>query len=370
MRKLWLLALISILATAALAQVQLAELTPSTRTSGDWFGAAVATDGNTIAVADFDPNIEQFGAVYIYVKPSTGWTNSTETAKLVPSDNGIGFGTSIAMYGNVIVVGAAVTSNFANQAQTPGAVYVYVRPAQGWYGTLTENAKITASDGQNGDAFGNSVSIYQSTIVAGAFFANNFAGRAYVFTHSAGRWNQVAELTATDGGLLSYLGSSVAISGNTVVAGSEGQNNFQGAAYVFVKPSAGWTNMTQTAELTAAQGGSSGNLGFSVATNGSTIVAGAPGAFSGNGAAFIYEEPSTGWVNTSSYNAVLGEPGSQQGTSFGQAVAMTTGGRNVMVGAPGVTVGSNLEQGAAYVYSEKSSGWTSTRQATQLLASD
>jgi FG-GAP repeat len=372
MRKLcFIIALSSIFAAAAFAQVQLAELTPSTRMNQDWFGAAVATDGNAVVVADFDPNIEQFGAVYVYLKPPGGWANMTESAKLVSSDNGIGFGTSVAIGDDLIVVGAANTSNFSKQPQTPGAVYVFKRPPGGWSGTLTEAGKLTASDGQNGDAFGNSVAIGSDlTIVVGAFFANNFAGRVYVFTPNGAGYTQAAELTATDGGLLSYLGCSVAIGGPVIVAGSDGQNNFAGAAYVFVQPESGWTSMTQTAELTATNIGSSANLGFSVVTNGNTIVTSAPNAFSGSGAAFIYEEPGNGWVNTSNYNAVLGEPGRQQGTSFGQAVAMTTGGRNVIVGAPGVTVGSNLEQGAAYVYVEKSSGWKNTRQATQLQASD
>jgi len=373
MRKLCLLVLsLTLSGTIGFAQVQLAELTPSSRMTNDWFGIAVAVDQSTVAVADFDPNIEQYGAVYVYVEPAGGWTNMTETAKLVPSDNGMGFGTSVAILGNIIVVGAANTSNFSKQTQTPGAVYVYRRPRRGWSGTLTETAKLTASDGQNGDAFGNSVSISGTTIAVGAFFANNFAGRAYVFTLNGSTWTQAAELTATDGGLLSYLGCSIAIEGNAVVAGSDGQNNFAGAAYVFVEPAGGWTNMTQTAELTAAGSGSSSNLGFSVGINSNTIVAGAPNAFSGYGAAFIYVEPPAGWVSTSTYTAALGEPaGAGQGLSFGQSVSISNSGRTVLVGAPGTNVGSNLEQGAAYIYRAPANNWENTRRPyAELLASD
>ena len=372
MRKLCFLFLVaSMVATVSFAQVQLAELTPSTRANNDWFGIAVAATDSTVVVADFDPNIEQFGSVDVYVKLPGGWTNATQNAKLVPSDNGIGFGTSVAILGNIVVVGAANTSNFSKQAETPGAVYVFQKPAGGWSGVLTETLKITASDGQNGDAFGNSVAIgANGTIVAGAFFANNFAGRVYVFTPNGSSYSQAAELTATDGGLLSYLGCSVAISGSTVIAGSDGQGNFAGAVYVFVEPSGGWTNMTETAELTAAQ---TGNLGFSVAIEGNTVVAGSPGAFGGFGAAFVYLEPPSGWISTSSYAAALAEPRAGTGLSFAQSVGIGTGhsGTAVVVGAPGTNVGSNLEQGAAYVYLMPAGGWRNMRQANaQLLASD
>jgi hypothetical protein len=127
--------------------MQLAELTPSDGSANDWFGNAIAISGNTVAVGQFDPNTEQYGAVYVYVKPSAGWTNMTQTAKLTSSDNGEGFGTSVAISGNTIVVGAANTSNFDAPAATPGAVYVFVKPAGGWT-DMTETAKLTASDGR------------------------------------------------------------------------------------------------------------------------------------------------------------------------------------------------------------------------------
>ncbi len=232
---------------------QLAELTASVRTKQDWFGISIAISGNTVVVGAFDSNIEEFGSAYVFVKPASGWQNMTQTAELLSSDNGQGFGTSVAISGNTIVVGAANPSNFENQATGPGAAYVFVKPANGW-ANATENAKLTASDGQDGDAFGNSVAISGNTIAVGAIFASDsnndsFAGKSYVFVQPAGGWsgnlNQTAELTASDSALLSYMGCSVAISGNTVVAGSYGQNNFQGSAYVFVEPSGGWTTTTQ-----------------------------------------------------------------------------------------------------------------------------
>jgi hypothetical protein len=359
------------LSTVAYSATQLAELTPTDRVNQDWFGFAVAISGNTAVVGDFDPNIEMYGAAYVYSKPASGWGNMTQTAKLTSSDNGVGFGVSVAISGNIIVVGAADTSNFRAPTATPGAVYVFVKPSGGWK-DMTETAKLVASDGLPGDAFGNSVSISGTTIAVGAFFVNNFSGRAYVFTSSGSAWVQSAELSASDSaGFLDYLGCSVAISGNTVVAGSSGHNNFQGSTYVYVEPPGGWVNMSETAELSASNGKGSDNFGFAVGINSNTVVAGTPGTKGGYGAAYVFVEPSSGWATTSNFNAELGAPDAIQGDSFGQAVAISDGGRVVAVGAPGQNVGSNLEQGAAYVYVAKPSGWISTRHAyAELTASD
>jgi len=355
--------------------MQLAELTPSVRANNDWFGFSIAASGNTVVVGAFDANIEQYGTVYVYVKPVTGWTDMTEVAKLTSSDNGEGFGTSVAISGNTIVVGAANTSNFDAPAAGPGAAYVFVKPASGWTDT-TESAKLTASDGQPGDAFGDSVSISANTIAVGAFFAsdasgNSFAGKSYVFVRPSTGWtgnlNETAKLTASDSQLLNYMGASVAISGNTVVAGSYGHNNFQGVEYVFVEPTSGWTNMTQTAELSASDGKSSADFGFSSAISGNTVVIGAVNTHSSKGAAYVFVEPSTGWTNMTQ-TAELTAASAIQFDSFGQSVGIS--GNVVVVGAPGATVGANQLQGAVYVFIKPSAGWKNTSKAKELTASD
>lgn len=98
-------------------------------------------------------------------------------------------------------------------------------------------------------------------------------------------WKQLAELTASDAAGNDELGYSVAISGNTIAVGAPyetiGTNEHQGAVYVFTKPASGWSNMTQTAKLTVSDEALSGELGYSLAFSGNTIVAGAPGANTG-----------------------------------------------------------------------------------------
>jgi hypothetical protein len=371
-------------ATPPVSLIQLAELTPSARASNDWFGISIAVSGNTVVVGDFDANIENYGAVYVYVKPASGWANMTQVAKLTSSDNGEGFGISVAITGNVIVVGAANTSNFSKSilnrptsvpAAGPGSAYVFVKPASGWK-DMTETAKLTASDGQPGDAFGDSVSISGPTIAVGAFFApdssgNSFAGKAYVFVRPTSGWsgnlNETAKLTASDSQLLNYMGASIAVSGNTLVAGAYGHNNFQGTAYVFAEPSGGWSSMTQTAELTASDGKGSDDFGFSSAISASTVVVGAVNAAVGKGAAYVFVKPSAGWSNMTQ-TAELRAPNATQGDGFGQSASIS--GNLVVVGAPGTNVGSNQLQGAAYVFAKPASGWKNINTATQLTVAD
>jgi hypothetical protein len=354
------------------AWTQLAELTPANRNNQDWFGVSVAISGNTVVAGAFDSNIETTGTAYVFVKPSRGWGNMTQTAVLTPSDGGAGFGTSVAISGDTIIVGAANASNLdfhTPQQQGPGAAYVFVKPNTGWT-DMTETAKLNASDRANGDAFGYNVSISRDTVAVGALFAHSGAGAAYVFVKPPSGWStmtQIAELTASDASTFDNMGS-VAISGNTVVTGAYGHNNFRGAAYVFVMPRTGWKDMTQTAEFSSTRANQI--YGFSVAVRGNTAIVGAVGAHQGVGAAFVYVKPKGGWKNTSMFTARLSAPISSGVSGLSQGISIS--GRTIALGAPGTTVGSNQGQGAVLVYVKpKKTGWQTTNSfAAELAASD
>src|SRR6185369_6700797 len=99
-------------------------------------------------------NVHQ-GAAYVFVKPASGWTTATETAKLTASNGTTGsFGYSVAISGDTVAVSET------------GAEYVFVKPAAGWT-NMTQTAKLTASDGGLG-GFGYSISVSGDTVVAGS----------------------------------------------------------------------------------------------------------------------------------------------------------------------------------------------------------
>lgn len=338
---------------------QTAKLTASDGAPYNYFGNSVSIDGSTIVVGAMDATIgsnQGQGAAYVFVQPTGGWANGNETAKLTASDGGLDdfFGYSVSISGSTVVVGephATVDSNFDQ-----GAAYVYVEPAGGWVGS-TETAKLT-SNGVTGDQFGQSVSINGSTIAIGAPYVaaggKYSQGAAYVFTEPAGGWvdmTPTAELTVASGPGGEYFGTSIATSGSTVVAGAPGANSFAGAAYVFAMPAGGWANMTQTGTLTASAGIADDLLGSSVSISGTTIAAGAEHAIIGSatwaGAAYLFVMPTGGWTNMTQNSRLVVSHGSAY-TDFGAAVSIS--GNTVAVGA----YGFSSYTGAGYVFGNSS----------------
>jgi hypothetical protein len=336
---------------------QTAKLTASDGAAYNYFGAAVSIDSttNTVVVGSFDAAINSVlgqGAAYVYVEPVSGWTNSTETAKLTASDGAMDnfLGYSVSVSGGTVVVGAPHGEVGGNYDQ--GAAYVYVEPVSGWAST-TETAKLT-SNGADGDQFGQSVSINVSTVAVGAPYAEvggNFSeGAAYVFVEPSGGWSAMtptAELTVSGGSAYEYFGVSIATSGSTVVAGASGANSFAGAAFVFVEPAGGWANMTQTAELTSSTGVAGDLLGSSVAISGNTVVAGAEHALIGaddwGGAAYLFVMPAGGWATMTQSSRLVVSHGSAY-QDFGVSVGLS--GNIVAIGGYGVA----SYTGAGYVF--------------------
>jgi hypothetical protein len=247
-------------------------------------------------------------------------------------------GWSVAISGATIVAGAPYDGP-ANPYT--GLAYVFNEPGGGWSGSQTQAAVLTASPlsttSSGEDQFGWSVGISGNTIVAGApAYAGasmRDQGAAYVFTGPwSGTQTQTAELLASDPTSNDLLGTSVAVSGNTVVAGAYnhqvGASASQGAAYVFVMPTTGpWVNATQTAELTASDGQPGDELGYSVAISGTTIVTGArqrqSGGHAGQGATYSYTEPAGGWATTSAFAAELTAGDGDTVDNLGDAVAVS-----------------------------------------------
>ena len=340
--------------------VQTATLTASDEQGCGIFGNSVSISGNTIVVGDPAPYCYpgEPGAAYVFVQPAGGWGGTlTQTAKLTASDaaTGDGVGASVSIDHNTVVVGAPYQSSGA------GAAYVFVKPSGGWTSS-TQTAKLNASDAAANDNFGYSVSLSGSVAVAGAPYepmgGNNY-GAAYVYVEPSGGWAnspQTAKLTALDTETYGSLGLSVSISGTTVVAGAEGtnvNNQAQGAAYVFVEPSVGWTNATQVAKLTASNGNAGDRFGASVATNGGLIVAGAPwfsnapnqnSAFSRQGAAYIFVKPSSGWASATQAATLTGSD-ARFSAFLGTSVAVS--GTAALSGA----LFNNRNLGAGYVFS-------------------
>jgi hypothetical protein len=233
----------------------------------------VAISGNTSVVGAYKKS-SNTGAAYVFARSGSFWG---QQAKLIAADGApnYDFGFSVAVSGASVVVGAM------GNASATGAAYVFVRSGTTW----AQQAKLTASDGAAYDYFGWSVAIAGPNAVVGAFRKNSAAGAAYVFVRSSTSWTRQAELTASDAVPFDYFGWSVAISDSTVVVGAQFKNNQTGAAYVFVRLDATWT---QQAELTASDGSEGDEFGYSVAISGSHALVGAFAKNSSTGTAYVY----------------------------------------------------------------------------------
>jgi FG-GAP repeat protein len=233
---------------------------------------------------------------------------------------------------------------------------------------LVAQAYLTANDGADGDYFGSSVAISGHTLVAGAPYhkvgMNIEQGAVYVFSDSSGHWKQTAELTVAGGFADQTFGVSVAISGKTVVASAPNSGTAsQGALYVFSDSSGHWK---QVAELTADDAGDGDHLGQnSVAIQGKTIIAGAPshevGSVAGQGAVYVFNEPAGGW-HTTTQSAELTEKHGALDDWVGWTVAMS--GNTIVAGSP-APYETDGHESAIFVFTKSAGKWTQTAEVHQ-----
>jgi hypothetical protein len=301
--------------------------------------------GDTIAVgAPFAHGT--FGAVYVFVKPASGWANMTETAILSPSTGFpfLDFGISVGVSGNTIVVGSLGNN----------AAYVFSRPQGGWT-NMTESA-VLSNDNGVATLFGENVAIDGPTIAVSEPKTFTNRGRVQVFTEPAGGWVNATpsgRINASDTTDYSYFGTSLSVSGSTIVVGAYGINSGTGAAYVFVQPKSGWSGShSQTAKLTASDGGAPDLFGAAVAINGNTVAVGAPDKKNDTGAAYVFVEPASGWKDMTE-TGKLSASDIAMFDSFGIAVGVSP--RKIAVGS----VTWVLTSSSVYTYVEPSTGWKS-----------
>jgi hypothetical protein len=143
----------------------------------------------------------------------------------------------VAIHGNTAVVGSSDDDTGSNLNQ--GSAYIFERN-QGGPNNWGEVKNLTASDGAARDVFGRSVAIHGDTAIVGASSddsgSNIDQGSAYIFERNQGgpdNWGEVKKLTASDGAASDAFGASVAIHGDTVIAGALGFEFFRGSAYIF-----------------------------------------------------------------------------------------------------------------------------------------
>ena len=284
-----------------------AYLKASNAQAGASFGhyVALSADGNTLAVSAVweasnakgingnqkDESIPQAGAVYVFTRRGSTWTqqayvkasNTGEAGTADTFGEGDQFGFSLALSddGNTLAAGALTEDSRAagvngdqadNSAASAGAVYVFARTG----GTWSQQAYVKPANPDAGDMFGYAVSLSAdgNTLAVGSFDEDGTgrginppadnktggAGAAYVFTRAGTAWSQQAYIKPSNGETQDSFGVHVALSddGATLLVGTldedckaTGVNApdcdkdwnddlSMGAAYVFARGPAGW----------------------------------------------------------------------------------------------------------------------------------
>ena len=327
--------------TETLTETQ--KLTASDAAAFGQFGGAVSISGDT-AIVGAD------GAAYIFTRSNEVWS---EQAKLSASDieERDRFGESVFISGDTAIVGASGDDDFGSSS---GAAYIFTRSGGGVW---SEQAKLTASDAAAGDLFGFSVSISSNTAIVGARADDDTgasSGSAYVFTRSGTTWSEQAKLTASDGAEGDEFGFSVSVSGDTVIVGAfgddDGFGSDFGAAYIFTQSGGGvWS---EQAKLTASDSDVEDNFGFSVSISGNTAIVGSESddddAGINSGAAYIFTQSGGVW----SEQAKLTASDAAAGDLFGFSVSIS--GNTAIVGAESdddaCPSDPDCESGSAYIY--------------------
>lgn len=210
------------------------------------------------------------GAAYIFRFNGTSWI---QEQKLIASDgeDGDQFGTSVSIYDTVAVIGSYGDDEGGSNT---GSVYVYHFDGTGWNPVQKLNGSFPAQD----DFFGYTVDVYKDRIAAGVYLDDDSginSGSVYIFNHNGTTWSMEQKINPSNGASGDSFGFSLSLNDSLIAIGAYGKNGVAiatGAVYVFKRNGTVWS---QQQMLTAPDGGQDDWLGFSCAIEGNTLVAGA-----------------------------------------------------------------------------------------------
>ncbi|MDZ4289065.1 MAG: choice-of-anchor D domain-containing protein, partial [Prosthecobacter sp.] len=340
----------------------------------DSFGCPLALSGDTALIGapgDDTPGGEAAGTAFVFVhgddaccgtgapSESGGWC---QQARLSLGDGAVDdfFGRPVALDGNTAAVGAQGDDTAAGV--DTGTVYIFVRAGTVW----TNQARLVALDAVSYSGFGRSLAVLGNTVLAGAPDANNQTGCAYVFIRTGTLWAQAAKLTGKSGAEGDSFGRSVTLSGNTAAIGAFGDTTPAGQAagsvYVFTGAASKWV---QQAQLMASDAAAFDLFGQSVSMSGQTLLVGAMGddataAGEERGCAYVFLRVGKVWGQ----QAKLVPDDVANMDYVGHSVSLF--GNVALVGSDGADLPGQANAGAAYVFERSGASWT---QQTKLTAS-
>jgi hypothetical protein len=310
------------------------KLTASDGISWDRFGYSISIDVNECAIGAYGA-----GAAYIFRYNGSSWV---EEQKLVPSGDPRIFGHTIAVDGDVCLVGSPTA---LVGGVTRGAVYSFRYNGSSWI----EEQKLSASDGAFSDQFGDAVSISGDLCLIGMPYhdANGSnTGSAYIFRYNGSSWIEEAKLLPTPPYSSGEIfGIAVSIDANLCIVGADGDDdaaNDAGSAYIFRYNGSSWI-LEQ--KIFASDPETHDRFADSVCTDGNRCVIGASGDDDNgpaSGSAYLFEFNGSSWTQIQKFLADDGETRDY----FGDSVSIDSD--IVLIGSP-----DNFKDpaiGSAYIF--------------------
>jgi hypothetical protein len=193
------------------------KLTPSSQ--DEQHGYSVSMSGDYALVgAPYDNGGR--GSAYLYRRNGSSWQEivNLTASDQSPNDN---FGWSVSIDGDYAIIGAPLDDD---RGADSGSAYLFHWNGSNW----VQQQKITSSDGEPNDDFGQSVSIRGDRAVVGAQKDDDNgpdSGSGYIFELNGTVWEENDKITAPDGEFDDLFGCSVSVSTNSIIVGAEGDND-------------------------------------------------------------------------------------------------------------------------------------------------
>lgn len=325
--------------------------------NGDKAGenGALSINGDTVAVGA-PSKTSNAGAVALYSRQISTWTNTNVLASPDAGTDTAGkFGSSVSIKGDVLAAGAI---NSSKTVATGGGAYIYRRVSGAW-GASSSGVLVVPTGLATGDSFGSSIVLSGNTLLVGSQGRATNTGAAYSFRFADGIWSQEAMILAPDAAVGDFFGYSVTMDGNIGAIGAQADDfsglTDAGSAWVFSRENNKWLNGPNYASSTGMVAGDS--FGFSAAIDGNYAIIGAytdTVTAVGQGSASVFTRGGTNWT----FQQLITATGGTTNDNFGRSVAIS--GSTILVGAPSVDNGGATDQGAVYFFNRSGNTWTQT----------
>ncbi|NRA74991.1 MAG: FG-GAP repeat protein, partial [Planctomycetes bacterium] len=276
-------------------------LTPLDEEPEDGFGASLAIHGD-VAVVGAPLSDSTRGAAYVFVRTETGWMQAAKLTAQLPSATDE-YGTSVAVHGSDIIIGAPQLvpedPNNPDQVLPAGYAEIWSQTGTGWERvTHIHVGGAAPAEPAGGEETGSSVAMAEGgwAFVGAPGFASG-SGRVHAFLELGGMWMLQGSLAASDSIQNLGFGQTMSANGSTLVVSARNSlggppgSGPVGAIYTFDRTGSSWDQVTKTMSPHPDPNG----YGDSVSICEDQLIVGEPNVDSSRGLVHLYRRAGTGW---------------------------------------------------------------------------